>query len=588
MERRLSAILAADVVGYSRLMGLDEAGTLLALKVHRRELVDGKIAEHQGRIVKLTGDGMLVEFPSVVNAVACAADIQRKMGERNAGVPENRRIEFRIGVNLGDIIFEDGDIFGDGVNVAARIESIAKPGGVSISGSVRDQVGDRLPLDFEDMGEQALKNIDRQVRVFDVTWDREAGSAVPSARLAKLLTLPDKPLIAVLPFQNMSGDAEQDYFADGIVEDIITALSRFRSFAVIARNSSFVYKGGAVDVRHVAKELGVRYVLEGSVRRAGQRLRITAQLVEAKSGSHLWAEKFDGAIEDVFDVQDRITESVAIIVEPQIQRAEIERSQQERPGSLAAYDLYLQSLPKHRHGSPEQNAEAFALLSKAIALEPNNALMLAQALTVLSHRCTMGWQPLTADDKAICRDLIRRALANSNDNAYVLALCGDALVEVTREYDLGLATLQRAVETNPNSFEVMMYAGVGNIHCGSLDDALRYFDRALRLSTAGPVSFVILIGIAHVQMIRGQYAEALAVAERSLGFNPSYNPAYWMLIAANAQLGRMDEARGWLAKFRTLVSDITVAKIKAGQADKDPTRMASILEGLRLAGLEEG
>jgi adenylate cyclase len=585
MERRLSAILAADVVGYSRLMGVDEAGTLAALKTHRRELVDGKIAEHHGRIVKLTGDGMLVEFPSVVNAVACAADIQRRMNERNAEVPAERRIEFRIGVNLGDIIFEDGDIFGDGVNVAARIEGIARPGGVSVSASVRESVGNRLDLAFEDTGEQALKNIERPVRVFNLVLG--GLEATPPAPDKAEPVRGEKPSIAVLPFANMSGDPEQEYFADGIVEDLITALSRFKSFAVIARNSSFVYKGRAVDVRQVTKDLGIRYVLEGSVRRSGGRLRITAQLVDGTSGMHLWADRFDGPVEDVFDVQDRITESVATIVEPQIREAEIERSRRERPGSVAAYDLYLQALPKFRAATQDEHAAAYALLMRAIGIEPNNGLLLAWANDIVQYRLAAGWPALTGDDKAVWRDLAHRALANAHGDAAVLVRCGHGLIEVGREYDLGLAILRQAVEINPNNYDVLRLAGSGTVHCGSLDDALAYFNRALRLSPADPYAFHSLAGIAHVRMIRGQYAEALGFAERALALNPDHDFAHWMVIAANAQLGRRDEAQNWLARFQALALGITIARISAGQADKDGTRMAAILEGLRLAGLEE-
>ena len=385
----------------------------------------------------------------------------------------------------------------------------------------------------------------------------------------------------------MSGDPEQDYFADGIVEDIITALSRFKSFAVIARNSSFTYKGRAVDVRQVARELGVRYVLEGSVRRSGERLRITAQLIDGMSGAHLWADRFDGAVADVFDVQDRITESVATIVEPQILQAEIERSRRERPGSVAAYDLYLQALSKFRATTPEGNVAAHALLSKAVALEPNNAVFLAEALHVLEHGFVMGWPMLTGDDKAECRELTRRALANASDDASVLARCGLALISPAREYDLGLATLRRAVESNPNHFRVVINAGIGSMHCGSLDDALAYFNRALRLSPADPDAFLALAGIAHVQTIRGNYAEALPIAERSLAINTSFNATYWTLIAANAHLGHMDEARRFLAALKAVAPNVTIASLKAGQPAKYPSRMAPFLEGLRLAGLEE-
>ncbi len=314
MERRLTAILAADVVGYSRLMGMDEAGTLSALKTHRREMADAKIAEHQGRIVKVTGDGMLVEFPSVVNAVACATEIQRKMRERNADVPEDRRIEFRIGVNLGDIIFEDNDIYGDGVNVAARIESIARPGGVAVSGTVRDHIGNKLDVAFEDTGEQMLKNIDRPVRVYNVDLFTAARPPTPPvAAAAQVKAEParrEKPSIAVLPFTNMSGDPEQEYFSDGITEDIITDLSKISGLFVVGRNNVFTYKNKAVKLQQAAAELGVKFLLEGSVRKAGQRVRITGQLIDGKDGGHLWADRYDRDLTDIFAIQDEITHTI--------------------------------------------------------------------------------------------------------------------------------------------------------------------------------------------------------------------------------------------------------------------------------------
>jgi adenylate cyclase len=585
VERKLSAILAADVAGYSRLMGLDEEGTLASLNAHRREHIDPCIAKHRGRIVKTTGDGLLAEFGSVVDAVRCAIEVQAGMAARNADVGGDRRLAFRIGINVGDIVEQDGDIFGDGVNIAVRLEGLAEPGGICVSGRVQEDMAGKIESVFEDIGEQALKNIARPIRAYRLRIDR---SLNPNPAPRQTSGLPDKPSLAVLPFQNMSGDPEQDYFADGIVEDIITALSRFKSFAVVARNSSFVYKGRAVDVRRVARELGVRYVLEGSVRRAGNRLRITGQLVDGVTGTHLWADKFDGAVEDVFDVQDRITESVATIVEPRIREAEIERSRRERPDSIAAYDLYLQALPKLFAATQDENAAGFAVASEAIALEPNNAVMLCLALTFLQHRFNMGWPSLTGDDKGTCREFVRRALANAHEDASVLVKCGNTLLQVNREYDLGIATLRRAVELNPNDADVVLHAGIGNIHVGSPEDALTYFNRALRLSPADPYAFVTLTGIAHVHMVLGEYENALAVAERSLAANPNYDPTYWMLIAANAQLGRMDEARSWLSKFTALVPGITIARIKAGQPAKDPSRLAAILEGLRLAGLEEG
>jgi adenylate cyclase len=584
-NRRLAAILAADVVGYSRMMASDEAGTLAALKRHREALFDPAVAEHGGRIVKLMGDGTLVEFGSVVDAVKCALTVQRfaPPAETEAGP----RIVLRIGINLGDIIIDGDDIYGDGVNIAARLEPLAEPGGICVAAVVNDNMGSRIDVRFRDAGEVQVKNIERPIRIWK--WhptDTGGAAATPTApSQTEQATLPS---LAVLPFQNMSGDTEQEYFSDGVVEDIITALSRFKSFLVIARNSSFAYKGRAVDVRQVAKELGVHYVLEGSVRRAGKQLRITAQLIDGFSGAHRWAEKFEGVVDDVFDVQDRITESVATIVEPQIRAAELERSRREHPGSVTAYDLYLQALPKHRFGTQAENADAHALLQQAIALDPTNGVLLSQAANTVQHRFVAGWLPLTNDDKALCADLTRRALANSRDDALVLARGGNALIQVVRDYDLGFATVERAVKLNPNDAEVMIIAGIANVQCGSVDQALAHFNRVLRLSPADPYAFVTLTGIAHAQMIRGNYPEALTHAERSLAVNANYDASYWMLIAANAQLGRMNEARAWLARFRALTPDVTIARIKAGQADRDGTRMSSILEGLRLAGLQAG
>jgi TolB-like protein len=371
--RRLAAILAADVAGYSRLMGADEEGTLERLKALRRELVDPKIAEHRGRIVKTTGDGLLVEFASVVDAVRCAVAVQQAMPERDAGLGADNRIELRIGVNLGDVIVEGDDLYGDGVNIAARIEALADAGGVFVSNTVHDHVRDRLPFVFEDLGEQQVKNIARPVRVYRV---RDAAPAKTPAALA--LPLPDKPSIAVLPFANMSGDPQQEYFADGMVEEIITALSRIRWLFVIARNSSFTYKGQPVDVKQIGRELGVRYVLEGSVRKAGGRVRITAQLIDATSGAHLWADRFDGSLEEVFDLQDRVASSVAGVIEPTLLAAETRRLAHRPTDDLTAYDLYLRAYALVMSSSRHM-PDALRLMERAIARDPHYGPALAWA-----------------------------------------------------------------------------------------------------------------------------------------------------------------------------------------------------------------
>src|ERR1700736_4218870 len=364
--RRLAAIMAADVAGYSRLMGADEEGTLAALKAIRRELGDPKIAEHRGRIVKTTGDGVLVEFPSVVDAVRCAVELQREMALRNDGVLKERRIEFRIGINLGDIIIDEHDIYGDGVNVAARLEALAEPGGICVSRVVRDQVRDKVEFGFEDLGEQQVKNIARPVRVYRIPLAETARTKAP-------LPLPDKPSLAVLPFQNMTGDAEQDYFVDGIVEEITTAISRLPWLFVIARNSSFTYKGRAVDVKQVARELGVRYVLEGSVRKAGNRVRITGQLIDTATGSHIWADRIDGALDDVFELQDQVASSVVGAIEPKLRLAEIDRATRKPTTSLDAYDLFLRALAQAHKMTDECMGEAITLLKRALAIDPSYA-----------------------------------------------------------------------------------------------------------------------------------------------------------------------------------------------------------------------
>src|SRR5689334_14380305 len=376
--RRLAAILAADVAGYSRLMGADEEGTLERLKAHRRELLDPKVAEHHGRIVKTTGDGVLVEFGSVVDAVRCAIDVQRGMAERNAGEPEGSRIDVRIGINLGDIIIDTDDIHGDGVNIAARLEALAEPGGICISQTVLDHARGKVAFDVEDGGAQALKNIAQPVHIYRVLSGGIRRPAMPQMS-ARALALPDKPSIAVLPFQNMSGEREQEYFADGMVEEIITALSRVKWFFVIARNSSFAYKGRAVDVKQVARELGVRYVLEGSVRKAGNRVRIAGQLIDAATGNHIWADRFDGTLENVFELQDRITASVVGAIEPTIRLTEVERAKRKRPESLHAYDCVMQALPAVWSLEPDLKSASLALLERAMEIDPRYALPKALA-----------------------------------------------------------------------------------------------------------------------------------------------------------------------------------------------------------------
>jgi adenylate cyclase len=425
--------LAADVAGYSRLIGADEEGTLAQLKAFRKTLVDPTIAKHRGRIVKTTGDGMLVEFASAVDAARCAVEVQRGMADENAEISQAKRIEFRIGIHLGDVILDDDDIFGDGVNIAARLESIAVPGGISISRAVHDQVRDRINVCFDDKGEIALKNIARPVQVFAISGAKESKTTVsPESKPA--LALPDKPSIAVLPFTNLSGDPEQDYFADGMVEDIITALSHFKALFVIARNSSFTYKGRAVDVKQVGRELGVRYVLEGSVRKAANRVRITGQLVDTATGAHLWAERFDGGLSDIFDLQDQVTESVVGAIAPAVEKAEIERAKRKPTESLDAYALYLRGLAKvYQFGNRQANDEAVRLFNSAIELDPDFAAAYGRAALCYVIAKNSGWFSDTANEIAEVQRLAQRAVELGKDDAIALAASGWALAFVVRD-----------------------------------------------------------------------------------------------------------------------------------------------------------
>lgn len=584
LSRRLAAVLCADIAGYSALVSADESGAIASLKGHQTAVTE-VLQRFGGRVVDLAGDGLVAEFSSTVSAVEAGLAMQAAMAERNVAVPEGQRMLFRVGINQGDVIHDDTHIYGDGINIAARLQTIAEPGQVYVSGKVHEEVRDRMKADFRDLGDKRLKNIPRPVRVFEVT----VGPRGKRPRLPDGVTVEArKPSVAVLPFDNMGGDAEQEYFADGVVEDIITALSRFRDFAVIARNSSFVYKGRAVDVREVSRELGVRYLLEGSVRKAGQRLRITAQLIDAATGAHLWADKFDGSLEDVFDFQDRITATVASIVEPAIRWAEIERSRRERPDSVEGYDLYLRALPMHMSQTEAASVEAVNLLLRAIELEPNNPTYLVYAGNAMLHRWSQGWPPIGEDDDRRGIELVERALANARDDAVVLSLASMMLIHNLKDYDRGLELSRRAVALNPNNLTVIMFAGIVQLHLGDLDEAIAYCEHAIRLSPAVDGAYWPLTAIAHAHMIRGEYEEAIAWSKRSISSNPSFVCTYWMLAAAHAHLGKMDEAKRYLSALKRLTPEVTLKLIWDGQPNRDPNRLKAVLDGLRLAGLAEG
>ena len=565
MERRLAAILAADVVGYSRLMGLDEAGTLSALKTHRREMADGKIAEHQGRIVKLTGDGMLVEFPSVVNAVACAADIQRRMRERNVDVPEDRRIEFRIGVHLGDIIFEDNDIYGDGVNIAARIESIAKAGGVAVSSTVRDSVGNKLDLGFEDTGEQTLKNIERPVRVYDVNLFPGAappratnGAALSNAELAK-----EKPSIAVLPFSNMSGDPEQEYFSDGITEDIITDLSKISALHVIARHTAFTYKGKAVRVQQAASEMGVKFVLEGSVRKAGQRVRITGQLIDGATGGHLWADRYDRDLTDIFAIQDEITHTIVDQLKVRLLPEEKKAIEQAPTENVEAYTHYLRGREFFHTRTKGSLQLARRMFARATELDPNYARAyagIADCDSVLHawHGVDISLETLFAT--------CAKALALDPNLPEAHASHGLALSTNGRHAE-AVAEFERAIALDPNSYEGHYFYARHSFAAGDFEKAVELYDRCAEIDPDDYRSpFLVTNPLHSLGRFDDEVKRAtmgLERAERALKLHPENSDPAQHGAVALAVLGERDRAKEWLARVLAIDPDNNLARYNA-------------------------
>jgi TolB-like protein/class 3 adenylate cyclase len=588
VDRRLAAIFAGDVAGYSRLMGADEEGTLRQLKAHRKELVDPKITEHRGRIVKTTGDGMLVEFVSVVDAVRCAVDIQRGMAERSTGVPADKRIEFRIGINVGDIIFDGNDIFGDGVNVAARLEALADPGGIMVSGIVHDQVRDKLSFGFEDMGEQAVKNIVRPVGVHRVQLaEQVAADKSATAASKKERTGSDRPSLAVLPFANMSGDAEQEYFADGITEDLITALSKLRWFFVVARNSSFTYKGKAVDVKRIARELGVRYVLEGSVRKSGNRVRITAQLIDAATGNHIWAERYDGELSDIFDLQDQVTARVVGAIAPKLEQVEIERAKRKPTESLDAYDHYLRGMANLHQWTKESSDEALRQFRMAIELDPGFASAYGMAAWGFVLRKANRWMADPAQEIAEAARLARRAVDLGADDATALSGAGYALVFVAHDLDNGSAILDRALALNPNHAGALINSGWTKAFLGEPDMAIKHVTDAMRLSPLDPTSFRTLGAVALAHFVAGRYDEASLWAEKALQERPNFLPAIRDLAASRALAGRDGEAQAAMARLREIAPAMRVSTVKEWQPFRRPDDLARLEDGLRKAGLPE-
>ena len=577
-ERRLAAILAADIAGYSRLMGGDEEGTLAALKSVFSSLLNPKIEKYRGRIFKTMGDGVLAEFASAVDAVRCAVDIQRGAAEQNAGVPDDRQIHFRIGVNVGDIIFDGGDIFGDGVNIAARIQTLAEPGTICLSESTYHQVAGKIGVEASDLGKQQLKNIPRPVRVYSVR---------PASTPAIALALPDKPSIAVLPFTNMSGDPEQEYFADGMAEEIITALSRCHSLFVIARNSSFVYKGKSVDVRQIGRELGVRYVLEGSVRRGGERLRFTGQLIDATSGAHIWADRFEGETSDVFALQDRFSESVVATIEPRLQLAEIERLKSRPAGNLNAYDLLLRAQQSIYDWTAESVEAAMRSLEQALAIDPNYAPALATLANCYAMRRFQGWGKDYKAEAVEGLRLAARAVEFGKDDGEVLWRAAYAMWHVGMDAQRACELIYRALQVNPNSSIALTIAGWIEVSSGNPAKALELLHRAQRLSPRDPRGWTITGGMAYAHYQQDEFEEAVAWAQKAVADNPRFAGALWFLAAALAKLGESDRAAAAMAEVLKIEPQLTLSRLRARSMHTREDVWLKTAEGLRLAGMPE-
>jgi TolB-like protein/class 3 adenylate cyclase len=586
-HRKIAAILIADIVGYSRLTSVDEERTLTRVRAIQSDVIDPAIAAHNGRLVKRTGDGALVEFRSVVEAARCAIEIQDAMHERNAGVEDDRRIDFRMGLHLGDVIEEDdGDLMGDGVNIAARLEGLAAPGAVYLSEDAYRQVRSRLDVGVTDIGEKQLKNIAEPLRVYALNVRAPAEpKAMPTASAPGAAF--NKPSIAVLPFTNMSGDAEQEYFVDGMVEDIITALSRFDELSVIARNSTFVYKGRAVEIRQVSRDLGVRYVLEGSVRKAGDRVRITGQLIDAATGVHLWADKFDGRLEDVFELQDQITANVVGALEPTMRKAEIERARRKPAEHMGAYDLYLQALPHIYAIRPDENLQALGLLERAIELDGNYATALAHAAWCLVQRTTRAWPAYGDNDVALAVSWARRALAIGSDDAKAVVLGGFVLVMLRQDYVVGMDAVSRAVEMNPGSGFVNAMAGCALIFGDEIEAGLPLLDRAMSLCPKDPNFFSFLTVAAVGRLFLGEPEGAIELANRSLALNACWDSTYWVLVTSYHTLGRTEEAKIAAKELLAVNPAACTSSYERVLPIRNPQSRAMVIQSLRDTGVPD-
>jgi TolB-like protein/Tfp pilus assembly protein PilF len=586
VQRRLAAIVSADVVAYTRLMERDEVGTHARLRARFKALVEPKIGEHGGRVVKLMGDGLLAEFPSVVDAVNWAVEVQAKVAELSAAEPVEQRIVYRVGVNLGDVIVDGDDIYGDGVNVAARLQEIAERGGVCISEKVQTEVRGKLNVEFVDGGTQTVKNVRDPLRIW--RWSPgqvEASDAALRPLAGEPLAVPDKPSIAVLPFDNMSGDPEQEYFADGMAEDIITALSHMPWFFVIARNTTFTYKDRAVDVKQVARELGVQYVLEGSVRKGGSRIRITAQLIDAMTGKHVWAERYDREIVDIFAVQDEVTEAIVGAVAPEFLSVEAKRAQRKDPGLLDAWECVMRGRALVWKMGHEEVAEARKLFERAIQLAPSGEFGMSDLAFVHFLEFYYRWSGSPERSSTEMMRAAEKAVAVDDHDAWAHTMLG--LVNLfARRWDEALPAVERAIELNPNFAPALGVRGLVLALVGEADKAIESLDNADRLSPRDSFMALWIMGRVWANFIDRRYEEAVKTAQQAIRLAPN-NPTYRRQLAASyGMMDRIDEAQAAIQEYLRLEPNHTVADSKKIPT-KIPEHLERFLDGLRKAGLPE-
>ena len=592
LNRKLAVIIHADVVGSTALVQQNE--TIAHERMQSTFRHFSQIIEAYGGATReLRGDALVAEYDRASDAVTAALAFQQANTTHNATLADEIRPELRIGISMGEVVIADGTVTGAGVVLAQRLEQLAEDGGVVVQGSVAETVPSRMPFEFDSLGEQTLKGFEQTVRAFAVTL--QPGQTLPAPETGKAPTSDaaeppapsDKPSIAVLPFDNMSNDPEQDYFADGIVEDIITALSHIKQWQVVARNSSFVYKGQNVDIRDVAEKLGVRYVLEGSVRKGGNRVRITGQLIDAESGTHLWADRFDGDLEDIFELQDRVTVNVVGAIEPSLRMAEIERSKRKPPHDMDAYDLYLRALPELHAMRPQQNKQALDYLHKAIELDPGYALALAHLAWAYEERLTRAWGDYGEDDEATSIAMARRAMAADRDDALVLVLSGFVLTMIARDYDQGLQAVRRAHEINPNIAFVTFLTGAVMLICDQAEEGLKLVEQAIRVSPGDPGVFFFYTSLALAHLCCGRPAEALEHANRAESIYDGWDTTYRVMASALAHLGHIDEARVAVGKLLELAPNITVSGLRERWPLRNKDTLEMILDGLSRAGLPE-